>query len=110
MDKNEMLRRMNSANFSENNGHIMQVVDMICGSSRFEKLSLVRHGVYDISDSDFSYSVGFLASEGYIELRDTAQHKPVDIADAAISNLEVRCSGTGSRLMKDLLHDDAVRT
>lgn len=108
MDKSEMLRRMRSGNFSDNNGAIMRLLNYSGNEYKYVRLSEIRHGVYELNDAEFLASVNYLAGESYISVRDIVHRQQAEVCDFSVSDLEIKVTTKGTRLHKGYITDETV--
>lgn len=110
-DKAEMMRQIRADAFPSNNGSVLSCINLL-NRSGFSPLERVRVGVknWGVEKSEFLDSVHFLKMAGYIETRTIDGHNPgADLADYDYTELEVRASEKGIRLMQGSLNDECVK-
>lgn len=109
MNENEILAKMQSEKFSDNNGVILRAIHI--GVPKYTNLAHLKTALRsEIDKADFSDSVNYLFLTGYINIRKTSSKLPADIADSSIDDLEAKVSASGIKLLKGKVKDDCVRT
>jgi hypothetical protein len=109
MNEQEILAKMRSGNFTENNGIVLRAINI--GRTGYNKLSNLRDALQpDIDRTDFSDAINYLFLSGYIDLRRSDTKTPANIADDNIEDIEAKVSAAGIRLLAGKAKDDCVRT
>lgn len=108
MDDKELLHKMRAAEFRENNGYVLRVINIL--RHTYEKLASVKSALEDMDEGDFLDSINFLSEEGYIRLRSTSGKVETALADADYRDLEAKVTAKGIRLLGGELIDKLVRT
>lgn len=108
MENNELLQKMRAAEFRENNGYVLRVINIL--RHNYEKLSSVKMAMEDMDEGSFLDSINFLSEEGYIRLRDIAGKQETALSDADYHSLEAKVTAKGIRLLGGELTDKLVRT
>lgn len=106
-DKDEMLRQMRASSFRENNGTVLNAINIM--QIKYVRLrdilSLLER---DMNEAEILKSVNFLQRAEYIELRHVETREDVLLADAKVNDLEVIVSEKGIRLMLGGVKDTEV--
>lgn len=111
MDRNEVMKRIRADAFPGNNGSVLTCINLL-NRIGFSPLDQVKVGAesWGLEKAEFLDSVHFLQQSGYIETRTIDGKKMgADLADYQYSELEVRVSAKGIRLMQGSIIDECVK-
>lgn len=102
----QTLSKMRQGAFRRNNGLVLRTINIL--RSRYVRLTDCAYALEDISESDFTDCVNFLFRAGYIDLRTVSGHRPANVADFDLSELEAAVSAQGIRLLNGDITDAVV--
>lgn len=108
MENRDLLQKMRAAEFRENNGYVLRVINIL--RHNYEKLAAVEMALEDMDEGSFLDSINFLSEEGYIRLRSIAGKIETSLSDADYHDLEAKVTAKGIRLLGGELTDKLVRT
>lgn len=100
MDPNAMIKKARAANFIENNGKVLRGINMI--RIDFNKLSSIRTAL-GIDDDEFADSVNYLIEANFIRIRHCDTHKPVELADYGMDEIEGKLTQRAYSCLRVLL-------
>lgn len=105
MDPNAMMKKARAANFIENNGKVLRGINMI--RIDFNKLSSIRTAL-GIDDDEFADSVNYLIEANFIRIRHCDTHKPVELADYGMDEIEGKLTQKGIQLLAGAIEDPCI--
>lgn len=105
MDPNAMIKKARAANFIENNGKVLRGINMI--RIDFNKLSSIRAAL-GIDDDEFADSVNYLIEANFIRIRHCDTHKPVELADYGMDEIEGKLTQKGIQLLAGAIEDPCI--
>lgn len=105
MDPNAMIKKARAANFIENNGKVLRGINMI--RIDFNKLSSIRTAL-GIDDDEFADSVNYLIEANFIRIRHCDTHKPVELADYGMDEIEGKLTQKGIQLLAGAIEDPCI--
>lgn len=109
MNEKDILTRMRSEEFINNNGVVLRAVNI--GRTKFNKLSQLCAALEpDIDEAGFTDCINYLSLAGYIDLRRCSDKQPTTLADDELDDIEAKVSAEGIRLLSGKISDDCVRT
>ena len=108
MDRDELLQAVRAQKFTENNGRVLKMVNILRYS--YIGLEVIKDSALsDLSENEFLDSVNFLQKAGYISLRRIEGHEESTLADSAYTELEGIVTEKGIRLIRLEIRDKSVR-
>ena len=105
MDPNAMIKKARAANFIENNGKVLRGINMI--RIDFNKLSSIMTAL-GIDDDEFADSVNYLIEANFIRIRHCDTHKPVELADYGMDEIEGKLTQKGIQLLAGAIEDPCI--
>ncbi len=105
MDPNAMIKKARAANFIENNGKVLRGINMI--RIDFNKLSSIRTAL-GIDADEFADSVNYLIEANFIRIRHCDTHKPVELADYGMDEIEGKLTQKGIQLLAGAIEDPCI--
>lgn len=105
MDPNAIMKKARAANFIENNGKVLRGINMI--RIDFNKLSSIRTAL-GIDDDEFADSVNYLIEANFIRIRHCDTHKPVELADYGMDEIEGKLTQKGIQLLAGAIEDPCI--
>lgn len=105
MDPNAMIKKARAANFIENNGKVLRGINML--RIDFNKLSSIRTAL-GIDDDEFADSVNYLIEANFIRIRHCDTHKPVELADYGMDEIEGKLTQKGIQLLAGAIEDPCI--
>ena len=105
MDPNAMIKKARAAKFIENNGKVLRGINMI--RIDFNKLSSIRAAL-GIDDDEFADSVNYLIEANFIRIRHCDTHKPVELADYGMDEIEGKLTQKGIQLLAGAIEDPCI--
>ena len=105
MDPNAMIKKARAANFIENNGKVLRGINMI--RIDFNKLSSIRTAL-GIDADEFADSVNYLIEANFIRIRHCDTHKPVELADYGLDEIEGKLTQKGIQLLAGAIEDPCI--
>ncbi len=105
MDPNAMMKKARAANFIENNGKVLRGINMI--RIDFNKLSSIRTAL-GIDADEFADSVNYLIEANFIRIRHCDTHKPVELADYGMDEIEGKLTQKGIQLLAGAIEDPCI--
>lgn len=105
MDPNAMIKKARAANFIENNGKVLRGINMI--RIDFNKLSSIRTAL-GIDGDEFADSVNYLIEANFIRIRHCDTHKPVELADNGMDEIEGKLTQKGIQLLAGAIEDPCI--
>lgn len=106
MKSNDTLNRMRQGAFRRNNGLVLRTVNIL--RSKYVRLADCAYALEDMAESDFTDCINFLFRAGYIDLRTVGGHRPANVADFDLAELEAAVSAQGIRLLNGDITDAVV--
>ena len=105
MDRDELLQAVRAQKFTENNGRVLKMVNILRYS--YIGLEVIKDSALsDLSENEFLDSVNFLQKAGYISLRRIEGHEESTLA---YTELEGIVTEKGIRLIGLEIRDKSVR-
>jgi len=104
--KEEMLKKMRTGNFIENNGAVLRAINIL--RQNYIALKSVRNALRDVTEQEFLDSVNFLFKAGYIELQHIGTETPARLSGTDYKLLEATLSEKGIRLSGGEIQDKLV--
>lgn len=105
MDPNAIMKKARAANFIENNGKVLRGINMI--RIDFNKLSSIRTAL-GIDADEFADSVNYLIEANFIRIRHCDTHKPVELADYGMDEIEGKLTQKGIQLLAGAIEDPCI--
>lgn len=105
MDPNAMIKKARAANFIENNGKVLRGINML--RIDFNKLSSIRTAL-GIDADEFADSVNYLIEANFIRIRHCDTHKPVELADYGMDEIEGKLTQKGIQLLAGAIEDPCI--
>ncbi len=105
MNPEAMIKKARAANFIENNGKVLRGINMI--RIDFNKLSSIRTAL-GIDDDEFADSVNYLIEANFIRIRHCDTHKPVELADYGMDEIEGKLTQKGIQLLAGAIEDPCI--
>lgn len=105
MDPNAIMKKARAANFIENNGKVLRGINMI--RIDFNKLSSIRSAL-GIDADEFADSVNYLIEANFIRIRHCDTHKPVELADYGMDEIEGKLTQKGIQLLAGAIEDPCI--
>lgn len=108
MDKMEYLQKMRAARFIENNGRVLQMLNLL--RIKYIKLGEAQYAMAeDISENEFLDSVNYLLECEYIKLRDIRGKQAALLADVDYNLLEAKLTQKGIDLLRGNIVNENVK-
>ena len=108
MDRDELLQAVRAQKFTESNGRVLKMVNILRYS--YIGLEVIKDSALsDLSENEFLDSVNFLQKAGYISLRRIEGHDESTLADSEYTELEGIVTEKGIRLIGLEIRDKSVR-
>lgn len=107
MDNKEVLRKMRAAQFFENNGRVLRIINIL--RHKFEQLKGIKYALDELDEAEFLDSINFLAEAEYIKLRDIISKAPSQLEDTDYKELEAKVTEKGIRLLGGETTDKMVK-
>ena len=105
MDPNAIMKKARAANFIENNRKVLRGINMI--RIDFNKLSSIRTAL-GIDADEFADSVNYLIEANFIRIRHCDTHKPVELADYGMDEIEGKLTQKGIQLLAGAIEDPCI--
>lgn len=88
-------QRLEASGFARSNGKVLRAVNIL--RIRYNKLTGIKSVLKDdgVTAEEFLESVGFLAEDGYIHLRQIAAKESAALSDSDYAALEAKLTGQG---------------
>lgn len=109
MENNDaMMRKIRAGRFRENNGLVINTINLL--RQRYCPLKDLVYALdgYDITEGEIVDSVHFLEMAGYVELRTIETKDTVKLADSEFDRLEGLVTEKGIRLLCGGIQDSEV--
>lgn len=105
MNPEAMIKKARAASFIENNGKVLRGINML--RIDFNKLSSIRAAL-GIDNDDFADSVNYLIEANFIRIRHCDTHKPVELADYGMDEIEGKLTQKGIQLLAGAIEDPCI--
>ncbi len=105
MNPEAMIKKARAASFIENNGKVLRGINML--RIDFNKLSSIRAAL-GIDDDEFADSVNYLIEANFIRIRHCDTHKPVELADYGMDEIEGKLTQKGIQLLAGAIEDPCI--
>ena len=101
-------QRLEASGFARSNGKVLRAVNIL--RIRYNKLTGIKSVLKDdgVTAEEFLESVGFLAEDGYIHLRQIAAKESAALSDSDYAALEAKLTGKGIRLLAGGVEDNMI--
>lgn len=105
MNPEAMIKKARAASFIENNGKVLRGINML--RIDFNKLSSIRAAL-GIDNDDFADSVNYFIEANFIRIRHCDTHKPVELADYSMDEIEGKLTQKGIQLLAGAIEDPCI--
>lgn len=106
MDKRKLLAEIESDEFAKLNGAIIRTVNML--GPGWHKVSDICPAFRDKSEAELFSSLDYLQALGAIQIQDRETKTLVDVTEFELSEVNIRLSATGIKLLRCVTNDELI--
>lgn len=106
MEKDRLLKGIDSVKFKKTNGKILRIINMLEGE--YTNLGIIYDILNNIRLDEFHRSVVYLLKAKYIEIRNEDTKELVNSENISNKNCEATLTASGIRLSMGFTEDEAI--